>query len=62
MAEGKKISEKLAPVLKRYNGDTALFGNHIRWAWGVLTQAFHPIGDVSKVTHKEQVDEPSPPR
>ena len=58
MAEGKNISERLAPILERYN-NTALFGNHIRWAWDVVTHAFHPIGDVSKVAHKEQLDEPS---
>lgn len=32
MAEGKKLSERFAPLLKRYNGDEPLFGNKLRWA------------------------------
>lgn len=36
MAEGKKVTEMLAPLLKRYNGDEPLFGNKVRRALGIL--------------------------
>ena len=62
MAGGKKMSERFSPLLNRYNGDPTLFGNHIRWAWNVVTHAFHPIGDVSRVANKERVNGPSAPR
>ena len=44
MAEGKKISARLAPILKRYNGDTALFGTQIRKALQIVKSALNGEG------------------
>ena len=39
MAEGKKMSERFAPLLKRYNGDTALFGTQVKNALKIVKTA-----------------------
>ena len=51
MAE-RKMSERLAPLLKRYNGDTALFGTQVTKAWWI----------VKEVLNGRKKSEPSFPR
>ena len=39
MAGEKKMSERLAPLLKRYEGDAALFGTRVKKALEIIKAA-----------------------